>query len=218
MGISRILYSEYLDFKSKILTEDLDLLELGDQDVCFHGLDKAKFRENESNSFRKWVSLDLHNRPGVNVKDLSVIDKDFETFDIVTNFGTSEHVEPEIGHYNCWLNMHNWTKKNGYSIHEVPEIGGWKNHCRFYYTMDFFMAFKNIGYHIECLKANFYEDQGNLIFCILKKDTDLEFMSFDDFNKLIKIERTSSDLIAINNTQHIASNGKNEETFIYMYK
>jgi hypothetical protein len=197
MGISNLLYEKYNELNLE--NKNLELLELGDQEIVYGEKKGKRFREEESSNFKEWKTLDLHSRKGVYIKDLSILDKDFKKFDIITNFGTSEHVEAELGHYNCWVNIHNWTKKGGYSIHEIPEAGSWKDHCRFYYTIDFFRVMKKIGYEIKKLELNYYEDQGNLIFCVLYKKEDKDFISYEDFYKNIVTEDISSSIIAKEN-------------------
>lgn len=197
MGISNILYEKYKDLN--LDKNNLELLELGDQEIVYGEKKGIRFRIDESVNFKEWKTLDLHERDGVYIKDLSLLDLEFKKFDIITNFGTSEHVEPESGHYNCWLNIHTWTKKGGYSIHEIPEYGSWKDHCRFYYTLEFFNSFRKIGYDIKTLELNHYPDQGNLIFCVLYKKEDSDFISYEDFYKNIRIEEISSSIIASEN-------------------
>jgi hypothetical protein len=65
-------------------------------------------------------------------------------FDLVTNFGTTEHV---LNQYNCFLAAHEFTANGGIMYHDVP-MGGYFFHGYFSYTPMFFM-------HIA--QANDYE-------------------------------------------------------------
>jgi hypothetical protein len=62
---------------------------------------------------------------------------------IITNIGTTEHVELEDGQFNCWKNLNQWLNVGGIMIHELPEAGSWEGHCRYYTTRDFFKSFEN---------------------------------------------------------------------------
>jgi hypothetical protein len=58
----------------------------------------------------------------------------FHTFDLVTNFGTTEHI---INQYNSFLTMHDFTKPGGIMYHDLP-LGGYFFHGYFCYTPLFF--------------------------------------------------------------------------------
>jgi hypothetical protein len=57
-----------------------------------------------------------------------------DVFDLVTNFGTSEHC---FNQFEVFRNIHNLCKVNGYILHTVP-TQGWGNHCFFRYDKNFF--------------------------------------------------------------------------------
>lgn len=56
-------------------------------------------------------------------------------FDLVTNFGTTEHI---LNQYNCFLTAHEFTKTGGLIYHDLP-MGGYFFHGYFSYTPMFFM-------------------------------------------------------------------------------
>ena len=64
----------------------------------------------------------------------------FEYFDVVTNCGTTEHVDNENGHnnYNAWKNLHNFLRVDGLHFSSLPAIGYWPDHCNIYYNCEFF--------------------------------------------------------------------------------
>lgn len=199
MGVYKELFDNYTNLKVKYFSTEMSLLELGDQDMIFDS-GYSKLRDCEQSYYSKWTSLDLHNRPGVFIQDLADLSNNVGQWDVVTNFGTSEHVEPEQGHYNCWKNIHTWTKVGGYSVHDVPEAGSWPGHCRFYYSFEFFNEFRKIGYEILELKQVPYPQQGNLIFCCLKKVKETEFFNYTTFTSLITTDyNTDSNLVASEN-------------------
>ena len=88
--------------------------------------------------FNKYKSIDASGKYESLIFDLNqnLVDKyKFkEKFDLVTNFGTSEHV---FNQKSVFQNIHNLTKNNGYMIHILPFEGG-INHCYFNYHPNFF--------------------------------------------------------------------------------
>jgi hypothetical protein len=205
MGVSKLAFDKFKEFKGKYFNSHMKLLELGDQDVIFEPYFNLKMRELEGKNFKKWASYDLHSRSGVTIKDLSIVAEDTNKWDIITNFGTSEHVEPEIGQYNCWKNMHNWLNLDGYIIHEIPEVGSWPNHCRYYTDKNFFENFQKIGYEIVENSTIYYQQNGNLSFAILKKKIEYPFFDIDLFNSIIHIDynNTSSIIAKENNPKNL---------------
>lgn len=192
MGVSSNLYEKYLRVKSNFDASHKSVIELGDQEIIFGNLKGTKLRDLEGKFFKNWVSLDLHNVSGITLKDLSVSDPSYIKCDIITNFGTSEHVEPELGHYNCWLNIHNWLSVGGLAIHEIPEVGSWKDHCRYYYDLDFFLKFKDIGYEILNLDQVEYPGNGNLIYCEMVKIKECDFLSYECFSNIFHTNKETS--------------------------
>ena len=88
--------------------------------------------------FDKYVSLDLDGMDNALKYDLNVDLKsnyDFtETFNLVTNFGTTEHCF-EQG--TVFKNIHELCKIGGYMLHTVPSQG-WHNHSFYRYDTNFF--------------------------------------------------------------------------------
>ena len=122
--------------------EGLSMLELGNQ-IGMGTTGKEYWTSKGMNH----TSVDLNGRTGSIVKDLSKLE-DFndmlESFDVVYNSGTSEHVEPFQAQYTCFKIMDAVTRKNGVIINLVPDVlrrdigGHLKDHCRYYYSVDFF--------------------------------------------------------------------------------
>jgi hypothetical protein len=110
-------------------------------------------------------------------------------FDLVTNFGTTEHVEPN--QYEPFLHIHNLCKINGIMIHEVPVFGHWKGHCKYYYDEAFFnyLSTEN-NYSILEMSRISYKTEGDLIFVALKKHQDSFKISKEDLVSKIKISHS----------------------------
>jgi hypothetical protein len=175
MAISQLSFPDF----NKYLKKCNSILELGNQTFVKECIEKynselsgynhttpvKKYCENFS---KKHISIDITGRDGSLPIDLNKeeIPKIGE-FDLVTNFGTSEHIEPN--QYETFLHIHNLCKIGGIMLHEVPVVGGWSGHCKFYYDEDFFINLSNENnYEILEIKMNKY-DVGNLIFVALLK-------------------------------------------------
>jgi len=140
------LKQDALDFIFKCIDtvfnsyQDVEMLELGNQKVKLSGNRQIAKSYFEKLGF-KHTSFDINGKDGALPIDLSktIENKEFHNkFDVVTNSGTSEHVEPYDGQYECFRNMHLCNKVGGIMIHIVPEDGSFPNHCPYYYTIEFF--------------------------------------------------------------------------------
>lgn len=203
MGVTKKSFELINNIISNMKTENKKLIELGIQESYFNS-DFRYLRDKISHLFSEYISIDLHDVAGVTKFDLSVVNINAFNCDIITNLGTSEHVEFEEGQYNCWYNIHNWLNEGGIMIHELPELGSWKNHCRYYVTDDFFKNLEKYGYRIIDLLKN-RDSNGNLTWCVLKKEKNLDFMSYDDFFKFMKIDKnvTSNVIAGANNPKKL---------------
>jgi len=74
------------------------------------------------NKISEYVSLDLHGKNETEVGDMREDLSRFiyGSFDIVTNMGTSEHVQVLDKQYECFKNVHDLCKLDGFIIHEIP--------------------------------------------------------------------------------------------------
>ena len=98
----------------------------------------------------------------VNDKDYSVVhdlrtpfpDSYVCSFDVMANFGTSEHViqraigRPLSGQHQCFANAHNAAKPGGLYLHAVPHAGGCVRHGSSKYSVPWFA---------DLAKNNLYE-------------------------------------------------------------
>jgi len=134
------------------------------------------------------VSIDLNGKDGaipINLNNL-IEDNDFiGSFDIVTNFGTTEHVTNQ---YMCWTNIHNLCRKGGLFINVVPKNRDWPGHGYYHYKKSFFSSIADMNdYTIIKREINVSRGKGKyLINCSMVKNSDNEFMSKDDFRKVTK--------------------------------
>jgi SAM-dependent methyltransferase len=84
-----------------------------------------------------YTCIDLSNENGALNFNLSrpIPEIWYNKFDLVTNFGTSEHVSDL---YECFKNIHNLCKKGGIVICENPKQGNWPGHGFHYLTEEFY--------------------------------------------------------------------------------
>lgn len=143
------------------------MFELGNQNILnsFFGktfspaISEKKGKEYYSKLGVEHTSADLNGRDGAVVTDLAqpINRPDWiGHFDIVTNSGTTEHVEPYEAQFICFQNIHRVTKKGGLMIHIIPAVeeldrnGQWKYHCNNYYSRDFFRVLcEENGYQLR---------------------------------------------------------------------
>lgn len=131
------------------------------------------------------ISIDINGEDGAlkinlqkEIKDQSFI----EAFDVITNFGTTEHVKQQ---YICWLNIHNLVKQNGLFIHLLPRTKHWSGHGFHKYNLDFFTKLSN-SCNYELLENFIRKDQKNrdLIGCVIRKRKESKFISKNTFKEL----------------------------------
>jgi len=185
MGIVKYLktYEENILKSLDIKYKGLDWCELGDQ-IYYNGVVAKTIYQSVGVNH---TSIDINGKHGALALDLSkpLSDKYFNKFDIITNYGTIEHVENQ---YECFKNVHNMLKIGGIAIHGVPFINNWPAHGRYYYSLDFFeMLARNNKYDIIdlcVLNEEFYAHPRNLVAAVLKKINADEFNSREEFNSI----------------------------------
>lgn len=192
MGITRHslnLVERYVTGYPKGIT----MLELGNQ---FNYWDPKNMLSPMKGYFQKLGvvhdSVDQNGKDGAHALDLGKpinMDGWIGRFDVVTDFGTSEHV---YDLYECFANIHKFCKKGGIMIHENPENGSWPGHNNhWYYTRSFYAKFftKWDGYELvadgrEAAHGNTVN--GWNVWCVMRKKNDKPFMSRSLFEEIMK--------------------------------
>ena len=156
MGLSRKQWEFTEKYLKSLLGGDYDgkeMLELGCQEVKHNLkrkferegiLDKSKKKRSAKSFFTKLgfnvISIDR-------VKCFSAIRMDLREpfpnnfinrFDIVTNYGTTEHVQPLSYQYQTFKNLHDCLKVGGIFIHVVPGFKSRSSHSKINYGKKFF--------------------------------------------------------------------------------
>lgn len=133
----------------------------------------------------KHISFDLNGKHGAVKADLDkpLPEKFRGIFDVITNYGTIEHVGNQ---YVAFKNFNDSTKVGGIMIHGFPLKGFWKNHCRYYYTSEFVEKLAKIcNYELIDLRTIDYGYFVGkpMIYATLRKKKE-EFINFEEFEKL----------------------------------
>lgn len=142
-------------------------------------------------------SVNLYNDPGAKL-EVGEYSKYFEYFDVVTNCGTTEHVDNQNGHnnYMAWKNLHNLLRVGGLHFSSLPAIGYWPEHCNIYYNCDFFdkladfCNYKLLYNKIISSPDQFISETGkpepNIRAAFIKMK-DSKFLLEEEFNSFVRI-------------------------------
>lgn len=150
MGLSAA-YLNYIESSiEKAFGKDvtgLRMLELGDQVIDDPHIPENTGKEYFTNRGYQHTSVDINGLHGAIARNLTR-PEEFQdwhsSWDILTNSGTTEHVEPFESQYECFGILHEIVKVGGIAIHLIPDVcelderGAWKNHCHYYYSGSFF--------------------------------------------------------------------------------
>jgi hypothetical protein len=156
------------------------MLELGSQNTYFNSEPMGIAKDYYTKQGFEHHSIDANGEYGCKVADLSTV-LELAQVDIVTDFGTSEHVS---NYYNCWLNKHNGCKIGGLIISENPKVNNWHGHGFHYLTKEFYTELcKVAGY--ELIEVGEHAAMGNVtdgwnVYGVLRKISDV-FPSGKDF-------------------------------------
>lgn len=127
-----------------ILTNSKSIADLGPQDLSpdlkYWGQDSTAGLVDSRDLYAKWglrnyIAFDLFDSRA-EIVDLNTDLKRSDTWDIVTNFGTSEHV---FNQFAFMKNCHDLTKPGGISLHALPIASG-MDHGFFNYHPTFFRS------------------------------------------------------------------------------
>jgi hypothetical protein len=133
----------------------------------------------------RYVCVDINGDNNARVLDLSKPQKVVETFDLITDFGTCEHIAP----YNAEVLYNCWTLKFEASHHLIlssnPATNNWKGHGFFYFTPEFYKVLASmtntnvVRLHEPYAMGN--TTDGKEVQCLLEKTPASHWISLDDF-------------------------------------
>jgi hypothetical protein len=192
MGISKTVF-DLID-KAISLTNhtnhtDLNMCEFGQieirKDVGINFTVAKKYFESIG---IKHTSIDIAGKFGSILIDLSkpVKSELHGKFDIVTNFGTIEHVNNS--QYWAFRNMHELCIHHGVMVHALPLVGTYKGHCKYYYTEKYINDLAKMNNYMIILNEVRVKDLNknklqSLVCSILIKSDDNEFINENEFKK-----------------------------------
>lgn len=141
-----------------------------------------------------YESIDLNGEAGAWKQDLSkkIFMEEWNQADMVTDFGTSEHIS--AGNifdwekiHNCWENKFNLCKVGGIIYSDNPKTGNWPGHGAFYYTKEFYIDLVLMA-GCRIISLGDHPAMGNTldgweIYCILEKISE-EFPTLEQFKTL----------------------------------
>ena len=181
MGITGFSYQ--LIQKAREREQLTSVCELGSQNVYF-GEHYGKYG-NVIYEGMEYCCIDLNGENNAHKFDLSQPIPDIAKHDLVTDFGTSEHVEDL---YQCFKTVHELCAVGGYMIHENPKTGNWPEHGKHYFTEQFYIRLAELMEY-ELVSLGSHPAMGNEVdgwnvYCILKKTEDKPFIKKSEFKKL----------------------------------
>lgn len=189
--------------------ENLKMCELGAQRIVKKTVSKVDewygftySKEFFESKEVEHISLDINNKWGSLYIDLSVIqDKWHGYFDILTDYGTSEHVKN--GQYEVFANAHNFIREGGVMCHCTPVVGriqmGHPVRESVYYHEDFYEKLAKLNSY-EIIDMEIMRDdrarkkQGGDLTCVLRKTQDNVFCTKKDFWELNAIDDYSKNM------------------------
>jgi hypothetical protein len=175
MGISRAIW----EMEKSILSENkfdyvgLKLCELGNQRMSswspsYGHVEYAVAKLLYSSLGVLHMSIDINGQDGsVNLDLTKEVPRIFSGFfDVITNHGTSEHVDDQD---TCFKNIFSLCREGGLIINVVPLAGSWPGHCKHYYTPEIMAQICQSAGH-EIIKNEIITEWGNeLVFSVWKK-------------------------------------------------
>lgn len=162
------------------------MLELGAQNLY----DKEHYGQVAKQYFEglgiEHLSWDITPHQGAIAVDLREEVPVAQLYDVVTDFGTTEHVSGN--YYMAHRNIHNHCKVGGYIVHENPKTGNWPGHGCNYVDMEFYTALARLcNYRVVELGEEYA--MGNTIdgcnvVVVLRRLDGGAFISEEQFNSI----------------------------------
>lgn len=185
MGITQKSLDRLL--RHQVLDKGTKMLELGAQNT-YDNLNYGKVAKDVFEPMGiNHTSIDIKPHQGAIEVDLrQPVTFTRSKFDLVTDFGTTEHVDGSL--YEAFKNIHNLCKKGGVMVRENPKTGSWPDHGHHYFTQEFYLKLSALaGY--EILELTEEAAMGNTtdgwnVCAVLKKTEANKFIEEEDFNKL----------------------------------
>jgi hypothetical protein len=166
------------------------LCELGDQWLFVSGVEHHTFSRDyfkDTGLIGRYESLDYMDREGVSIiLDLNHDINEQENYDgfqydVITDFGTLEHV---FDYYQGLKNAYNLCKVGGVMIFSTPKVDSWPGHCFHTFESKFFTEFCTMT-GMELIFIEEYPACGNTTdgweICVEARKTNAEFPTREEF-------------------------------------
>jgi len=178
---------QYRSSKSNLLTED-NKIHLNKNEDYVRNIFRNKLIKYDSIDFDNFATIKL------DLNYESIPYTKINCYDVVTNFGTSEHI---INQLNIFRNIHYLCKKDGYIIMDLP-IQGSFNHGFFHYNLQIFWHLsRSNNYSIESIKFN---EDGAMIGL---PENHKEYIGFSNFVNKIRFSNLSAYVVLKKNTNFV---------------
>lgn len=134
------------------------------------------------------TSIDLNGKDGAIALDLSKPLLGWKPFDVVTNFGTAEHVSD---YWQCLKNMHDLTRIGGLMFHVSPAKDHWPGHGMHYVNLLTFKILSELcGYDVAFIErhpsmGNFID--GDQIHAMMVRRYDEPFPTREKFSHVVPV-------------------------------
>jgi len=121
-----------IDFKG------LSIVDFGDQMIVDPSGNYPARDWYLSRGAHRYVSLDINGERGAINRDIRGDLSDLGQCDVVTNFGTIEHVGDGVdGQIRAFANMHRLCVTGGYVVHDIPLVQFYRGHSPVLYSPKF---------------------------------------------------------------------------------
>jgi len=172
----------------KYAKEGCSILELGNQEMNLAESQSIFAKEYYSNLGYEHTSVDQNGRNGAIEVDLGKPISFIGKFDIITDFGTTEHV---YNAYECLANVVKHTKDGTIIIHKNPKTKNFPGHGNHYFTLKFWEAWAELC-KLEVLELYEHPIYHNTIdgwecIAVLKANKETIVPSASEFEKIKKL-------------------------------
>jgi hypothetical protein len=137
---------------------------------------------------KKYDCIDLNGENKAKVLDLSKPIDSLASYDLVTDFGTQEHISPTMdieALYNCWTTKYNAALHHIISVN--PKTGHWPKHGAYFFTMAFYQVLARLtGLKILRLEEHFAMGNsvdGWEVACVFEKTDKSHWITLDEFRE-----------------------------------
>lgn len=191
MGINDKCY-QFLEWYFHTFPMTRSVLELGAQNF-YQNHDPVKYGCYADMYYKikgvtRYECIDLNGENYAKRLDLSQPVELSETFDVVTDFGTQQHISATFdveSLYNCWTTKYNTSSRHILSVN--PKTGNWPNNGTYFFTKSFYEVLARMtGLRIIRLEEHFAmgnSKDGWEVACLLEKTPKSHWITLDEFQE-----------------------------------